>query len=817
MLTTAVGRETTWVQALVTGDPWVPINAEILAAALAQAFDVDALHSIRLGPTRAIVAAAGMATRYGGVKALAEGRVGRPLLLRVLDVLAPFDPEPVVVINPVTGPLLREAVAADGRHRPAWVIQREQRGMGDAILRARDAIGPDPCDVVVAWSDMGSLRERSIFLTGAIHQALGSPMTLPTMWVDNPYVAVVRNRAGIPSGVLQSRIGDPMPTVGEADCGVFWNRSPDVFDLIEELDTIERGDQELAFLPILNLLAGRTGPQPVGVPIAEPGESQGVNTKSELEPADRSWFSIRADEIRALRGARTVGDAAGVLTVSTLLPGEEAEIAAAASRLDCAQTALTEPLSPGKRRALSRLADLSAPPDTSAAIGTAIGVTADADAAADAGVGSHGANMTQTVIDKAPASGRPLVVFCGGTGTRAFASRMARELAPVTFIVNAYDDGLSTGRIRQHLGIVGPSDLAKLLGSTCDEPAIVAVLQHRLAGTDPAEGCAEMQALFATLPQPVRAYFGQAVEAFTAAVAGDNPPFTWHDTAVRNVVLVGAAELECGIQAALDRLVELLELPAEIVLAHDAPDTLIGVDVRGRVARTEFEVSYARTRAQLARVHIVGSSVAEEQAKEMECPGDPDTASRAIENQLPSGSGPSERARQRLAAARGVVYAPGTLLSSIVPTAMLLGPELMALDVPKLMVANLVQEDDRSTVAENLIVMWRCVTGNPYGMVPSQRQLSRLVDRVVVDADRPLTRDEEEVGGRGTPLPLGWPTLGRLTTVISSTLADTNRPGVHQAHTLVRLLAAHTPAPDQALSSNLTGQALASNLTGQAR
>jgi 2-phospho-L-lactate transferase/gluconeogenesis factor (CofD/UPF0052 family) len=785
MLTTAVGRETTWVQALVTGDPWVPINAEILAAALAQAFDVDALHSIRLGPTRAIVAAAGMATRYGGVKALAEGRVGRPLLLRVLDVLAAFDPEPVVVINPVTGPLLREAVAADGRHRPAWVIQREQRGMGDAILRARDVIGPDPCDVVVAWSDMGSLRERSIFLTGAIHQALGSPMTLPTMWVDNPYVAVVRNRAGIPSGVLQSRIGDTMPLVGEADCGVFWNRSPDVFDLIEELDTIERGDQELAFLPILNLLAGRTGPQPVGVPIAEPGESQGVNTKSELEPADRSWFSIRDDEIRALRGARTIGDAADVLTVSTLLPGQEAEIAAAASRLDCPQTALTEPLSPGKRRAFSRLADLSAPPDPPD--------VADAD--------SLGAT-TQTVIGKAPpVSGRPLVAFCGGTGTRAFALRMARELAPVTFIVNAYDDGLSTGRIRQHLGIVGPSDLAKLLGSTCDEPAIVAVLQHRLAATDPAEGCAEMQALFANLPQPVRAYFGQAVEAFTGAVAGDNPPFTWHDTAVRNVVLVGAAELEGGIQAALDRLVELLELPAEIVLAHDAPDTLIGVDVRGRVARTEFEVSYARTRAQLARVHIVGSSVAEEQAKEMECPGDPDAASRAIENQLPPGSGPSERARQRLVDARGIVYAPGTLLSSIVPTAMLLGPELMALDVPKLMVANLVQEDDRSTVAENLIVMWRCVTGNPYGMVPSLRQLSRLVDRVVVDADRPLTRDEEEVGGRGTPLPLGWPTLGRLTTVISSTLADPGRPGVHQAHTLVRLLAAHTPAPDHALSA----------------
>lgn len=368
----SVRLETTWLQALVTGDPWIPIDAELLATALRQAFDVDALHSIRLGPTRAIIPAAGAATRYGGVKALAEGRVGRALLLRVLDVLAPFDPEPVVVINPSTGPLLREAVAADGRHRPVWVVQPEQRGMGDAILRARGAIGPEPCDVVIAWSDMGSLRERSVFLTGAAHQALRSPMTLPTMWVDDPYVAVVRNRAGIPSGVLQSRMGDVTPPVGEADCGVFWNQSPGVFELIEELDSIERGDRELAFLPILDLLAGRPGPQPVGVPIAGPGESQGVNTRPELDLADQRWLRIRDDEIRTLREARTLSDAADVLTVSTLLPGEEAGIAAAAERLRCAEGTLIGALPPGKRRALIRLAGRNALSGTSVAAGVPV-------------------------------------------------------------------------------------------------------------------------------------------------------------------------------------------------------------------------------------------------------------------------------------------------------------------------------------------------------------------------------------------------------------------------------------------------------------
>ncbi|HEX4834543.1 MAG TPA: 2-phospho-L-lactate transferase CofD family protein [Trebonia sp.] len=767
MSATIAQRETTWLQALVTGDPRVAISAELLAAALGQVPGFGALHSIRLGPTRAIIPAAGAATRYGGVKALAEGRVGRALLLRVLDVLAPFDPEPVVVINPATGPLLREAVAADGRHRPVWVVQRAQRGMGDAIMRARDVIGADPCDVVIAWSDMGSLRERSVFLTGAVHQALGSPMTLPTMWVDNPYVAVVRNRAGVPSGVLQSRLGDAMPAVGEADCGVFWNRSPEVFSLIEELDAAPRGGQELAFLPILNLLAAREGQQPVGVPIAEPGESRGVNTRPELELADQSWFSIRADEARELRAARTASDAADVLAVSTMAGGAGL-IAATAARLGCPPGGLLAPLAPGKRGALGR----------PAAGGQAAG-------ALSAGALSAGALPG--------GAGRPLVVFCGGTGTRAFALPLARELAPVTFIVNAYDDGHSTGRIRQRLGIVGPSDLAKLVGSLCaDRPDIVAVLGHRLAAATAAAGQGELRGLFATVPGPAGDYFSAAAEAFTAAVASGEEPFEWHDTAVRNVVLVGAAQLEGGIQAALDRLGQLLELPAEIALAHDAPDHLMGVDVTGRVARDEFEVSYARTRGRLARVHIVGSPVTEEQARVIERPGDPDAASAAVMSLLPAGSGPSERARQRLAAARAVVYAPGTLLSSIVPTAMLLAPELLALEVPKVMVANLVQEDDRGTVAENLVAMWRCVTGSPSSAVPTLAQAARLVNQVVVDAGRPA--GDGAAAGRGAPLPLGGPALSRLATVITARLADPDRVGIHQAAALIEVLASHTPA-----------------------
>src|SRR5512135_1253245 len=62
--------------------------------------------------------------------------------------------------------------------------------------------------------------------------------------------------------------------------------------------------------------------------------------------------------------------------------------------------------------------------------------------------------------------------------------------SPVTFVVNAYDDGKSTGHIREHLNCLGPSDPAKLVAMLAEKgmvPAISQVLRKRL----PTEGTAE--------------------------------------------------------------------------------------------------------------------------------------------------------------------------------------------------------------------------------------------------------------------------------------------------------------------------------------
>jgi len=156
----------------------------------------------------------------------------------------------------------------------------------------------------------------------------------------------------------------------------------------------------------------------------------------------------------------------------------------------------------------------------------------------------------------------PLAIFSGGSGT----SGSRRLLGPVTFLLNAYDDGKSTGPIRDHLGVLGPSDPAKLLTAFCSAgggPALPAVLASHL----PADAeLASLPSRLGTalvsigLPPDTQEEVLSCVEAFGEAV-GDvgGGPFEAGDLAVRNAVLVGAAQRCGGLQAGIDHLAELAD------------------------------------------------------------------------------------------------------------------------------------------------------------------------------------------------------------------------------------------------------------------
>lgn len=82
-------------------------------------------------------------------------------------------------------------------------------------------------------------------------------------------------------------------------------------------------------------------------------------------------------------------------------------------------------------------------------------------------------------------SGPRVVAIGGGHGQAASLRAIRRYASDVTAIVSVADDGGSSGRLREQLGIPAPGDIRKCLGALLPEGSVaLSALEHRFAAGD---------------------------------------------------------------------------------------------------------------------------------------------------------------------------------------------------------------------------------------------------------------------------------------------------------------------------------------------
>jgi 2-phospho-L-lactate transferase/gluconeogenesis factor (CofD/UPF0052 family) len=154
------------------------------------------------------------------------------------------------------------------------------------------------------------------------------------------------------------------------------------------------------------------------------------------------------------------------------------------------------------------------------------------------------------------------VVFSGGRGTTSIADALLRHpQIDLTLVVNAYDDGLSTGRVRAFVpGMLGPSDVRKcctrmMADDSAPARALRDLIELRLpAGLSSSAGLALLEKLAAADTRGVepaiadlldRVPLGQAralasyLGAFLAHARAAETPFDFGDCALGNLVFAG--------------------------------------------------------------------------------------------------------------------------------------------------------------------------------------------------------------------------------------------------------------------------------------
>ncbi|MFM1985965.1 MAG: hypothetical protein RLZZ479_1028 [Bacteroidota bacterium] len=144
-----------------------------------------------------------------------------------------------------------------------------------------------------------------------------------------------------------------------------------------------------------------------------------------------------------------------------------------------------------------------------------------------------------------------IVMFCGGRGATTITESLLRQTnAEVTLIINCYDNGLSTGRIRKYIdGLLGPSDFRKNLTTLLTglgQKHLADFLEFRIPNLDRSYDSLEKELtnLFDLNLNYVRAKqwnnIRKSIETFESYNRTSGKIFDFKDCAIGNLVVAGS-------------------------------------------------------------------------------------------------------------------------------------------------------------------------------------------------------------------------------------------------------------------------------------
>lgn len=234
----------------------------------------------------ALIAAAGRGTRAGlpYPKTLFPIQ-GKPILVRIAELLAPYDSQPTVIVSldgeaPIRQCFEQYSMASH------LVVQSEARGMGDAVLRLEQSPAFAGAEhVLLIWGDVPFIQPETVASVVETHRAQGNDFTFATRLVDSAYTVVSRDATGQVTRVVETREeGVGQPQAGERDIGLFVFRKPVVLDMLREklAGKFGRSTGEHGFLYIIGHLAAR-GHKVVALPVATELDLVSLNSMKDID------------------------------------------------------------------------------------------------------------------------------------------------------------------------------------------------------------------------------------------------------------------------------------------------------------------------------------------------------------------------------------------------------------------------------------------------------------------------------------------------------------------------------------------------------
>ena len=288
-------------------------------------------------------------------------------------------------------------------------------------------------------------------------------------------------------------------------------------------------------------------------------------------------------------------------------------------------------------------------------------------------------------------------MFCGGRGSTTITRELLRwPNIQLNLLVNAYDDGLSTGELRDFIpGMLGPSDFRKNLSHLLDlysnqQHALQLVLEYRLPlefsdedlarlesyVSDPrsSEGVTpELRGLFSRLDRDLHEKLLGYLRRFFMYYRRSGKQFRFADCSLGNLLFAGAyLHRQGNFNASTSDLAELFGSQARLINVSKGENRILAaLKSDGEILCREAEIVGPQSSSPMDSVYFLPGPLTPEQKEEL------GRASFQEKRDLLAGmeavTEVSEEAREALLTSDVIIYGPGTQFSSLMPSYRLKG------------------------------------------------------------------------------------------------------------------------------------------------
>lgn len=323
-------------------------------------------------------------------------------------------------------------------------------------------------------------------------------------------------------------------------------------------------------------------------------------------------------------------------------------------------------------------------------------------------------------------SKKKIAIFCGGRGSQYITREaLRRSDIDLTLLVNAYDDGLSTGMLRALVpGMLGPSDFRKNLSYLLRlyspmQLSLQKLIEYRfplnfgVAGFEAIRGYVAGDD--AAMPESWRKIHSETgrdkqadirayVATFCTYLQKKGMEFDFSDCSFGNILFAGIY-LSCGenFNRASGLLSALVDADGHLVNVSKGEDrTLTAIKADGQILSRESEVVGKQSKERIVEIFFTEHPVTRETAAQLQSYTLEDKIAWFNQHSLTCEI--SDECRAAILEADAIIYGPGTQHSSLLPSYMIAGETIRQSKAIKIFVANLHYDHDIYGLSVNDLV-----------------------------------------------------------------------------------------------------------------